>query len=242
MKNIVERITDSLKYDIQYNEQTGHMNGVLLYDYPEISGGEKSYDETSVAGRKGALVGRDNNGKSNLKIACTFSIISPQFMPNVRRLKKWLRGTGQLILSDSPEVYYRVLKVDYGTIERELRYYGRFTVTFTCEPFEYLVSGQREYIAEELKFNPYDKCCPVYKITGEGMCTLEVNGKQMTANIGQNLTIDTGKMIAYREDGEIRNTDVTGDYEDLFLPEGENRINITYGFDLRIIPNWGYDV
>lgn len=241
MKNIVERITDSLKYDIQYNDQTGHMNEVLLYDYPEISGGEKSYDETSVAGRKGALVGRDI-GKSNLKITCTFSIISPQFMPNVRRLKKWLCGTGQLILSDSPEIYYRVLKVDYGTIERELRNYGRFTATFTCEPFEYLVSGQREYMAEELKFNPYDECCPVYKITGEGMCTLEVNEKQMTANVGQNLTIDTGKMIAYREDGEIRNTDVTGDYEDLFLPEGENRINITYGFDLRIIPNWGYDV
>ena len=60
----------------------------------------------------------------------------------------------------------------------------------------------------------------------------------MTANVGQNLTIDTDLMIAYRQDGTMQNTAVTGDYENLYLLPGDNVISITDGFDLKIIPNW----
>ena len=74
------------------------------------------------------------------------------------------------------------------------------------------------------------------------MCTLMVNGNEMTANVGQNLTIDTDLMMAYRQDGTLQNTAVTGDYEDLYLVPGDNVINITSGFDLKIIPNWGYEI
>ena len=70
------------------------------------------------------------------------------------------------------------------------------------------------------------------------MCTLEVNGNRMTANVGQNLTIDTDRMVAYRQDGTLQNTAVTGKYEDLYLTEGEIDIGISTGFDLKIIPNW----
>ena len=79
---------------------------------------------------------------------------------------------------------------------------------------------------------------PVYKITGNGGCTLTVNGKAMKATVGQNLTINTELMIAYRTDGTLQNGKVTGDYEDLYLLEGENQISITKGFDLKVIPNW----
>ena len=60
----------------------------------------------------------------------------------------------------------------------------------------------------------------------------------MSADVGQNLTIDTDRKIAYRADGTLSNTAVSGDYEDLFLQEGENEISITDGFNLKIIPNW----
>ena len=63
----------------------------------------------------------------------------------------------------------------------------------------------------------------------------------MTATVGQNLTIDTEKMLAYREDGELQNTGVTGDYGDLYLLHGENEISISEGFSLSVIPNWGYE-
>ena len=76
-----------------------------------------------------------------------------------------------------------------------------------------------------------------YKIAAEGMCTLKINGKTMTANVGQNLTIDTDRMIAYREDGTLNNTKVSGNYEDMYLQPGNNKIEF-YGGNLKVIPNW----
>ena len=50
--------------------------------------------------------------------------------------------------------------------------------------------------------------------------------------------IDTERMIAYRTDGTIQNTAVMGEYEDLYLQEGDNEILATDGFEISIIPNW----
>lgn len=80
---------------------------------------------------------------------------------------------------------------------------------------------------------------PDYLIEGEGICTLTVNGNEMTANIGQNLTIDTYREVSYRtDDGTNNNIAVSGDYEGLFLPTGAVEISITSGFELKIKPNW----
>lgn len=77
-----------------------------------------------------------------------------------------------------------------------------------------------------------------YMISGEGACVLTVNGKTMTADVRQNITIDTDRELAYRKDKTLSNTAVSGKYDDLYLQEGENEITITEGFDLKIIPNW----
>lgn len=228
-------------FDIQYNGETGHLHGITMYDYPEIAGGEKRYTETSVAGRIGDMVGK-NTGKSNLQITCVFSLITNKLMLNIRQIKKWLSGTGMLSFSDDVETVYKVLKINYGSIERELRSFGRFTVVFTCVPFEYQLSGFREHTLNEVLFNPCSECFPTYIIAGEGVCTLTVNGKTFTANVGQKCTIDTELMLSYREDGDIMNSDVTGYYEDLHLKPGANTIIVTDGFDVKIIPKWGYEV
>ena len=59
----------------------------------------------------------------------------------------------------------------------------------------------------------------------------------MTANVGQNLIIDTDRMIAYRSDGTLNNTKVSGNYEDLYLKPGENSVEFSGG-TLKVIPNW----
>ena len=135
------------------------------------------------------------------------------------------------------ETFYEVLIIDYNELERELRKYGQFSVTFTCYPYEFLKSGQKTF--STISFNPYDLCKPIYKIVGEGNYTLTVNGKTITANVGQNLTIDSRNMIAYREDGTLMNTAISGRYEDLWLPHGDTSISISGG-QLSIIPQWGY--
>ena len=226
------------KYDIEYNNETGKGHGVILYDYAQFSGAEKSYQISAVGGRLGELVGVDDY-KSNLVIQCTFGIISPQFMSHVTVLKRWLKGTGTLVISDHQNVFYKVWKVDYGDIERELRKFGQFTVSFTCTPYQFEKDGLIP--VSDIDYNPYDLCRPIYTITGTGAFTLTVNGNEMTGTVNGSITIDTERMISYNSEGVSQNNVVTGDYEELYIPHGDVSVSVSGG-TLSIIPQWGYDV
>lgn len=37
------------------------------------------------------------------------------------------------------------------------------------------------------------------------------------------------------------NTSITGNYENLWIPHGDCSVAISDGFDLKIMPRWGYD-
>lgn len=226
------------KYDIEYNNETGKGHGVILYDYAQFSGAEKSYQISAVGGRLGELVGVDDY-KSNLVIQCTFGIISPQFMSHVTVLKCWLKGTGTLVISDHQNVFYKVWKVDYGDIERELRKFGQFTVSFTCTPYQFEKDGLIP--VSDIDYNPYDLCRPIYTITGTGAFTLTVNGNEMTGTVNGSITIDTERMVSYNADGVSQNNVVTGNYEELYIPHGDVSVSVSGG-TLSIIPQWGYDV
>ena len=226
------------KYDIEYNNETGKGHGVILYDYAQFSGAEKSYQISAVGGRLGELVGVDDY-KSNLVIQCTFGIISPQFMSHVTVLKRWLKGTGTLVISDHQNVFYKVWKVDYGDIERELRKFGQFTVSFTCTPYQFEKDGLIP--VSDIDYNPYDLCRPIYTITGTGAFTLTVNGNEMTGTVNGSITIDTERMVSYNADGVSQNNVVTGNYEELYIPHGDVSVSVSGG-TLSIILQWGYDV
>ena len=226
------------KYDIEYNNATAKGHGVYLYDYAQFSGAEKSYQISAVGGRLGELVGVDDY-KSNLVIQCTFGIISPQFMSHVTVLKRWLKGTGTLVISDHQNVFYKVWKVDYGDIERELRKFGQFTVSFTCTPYQFEKDGLIP--VSDIDYNPYDLCRPIYTITGTGAFALTVNGNEMTGTVNGSITIDTERMVSYNADGVSQNNVVTGNYEELYIPHGDVSVSVSGG-TLSIIPQWGYDV
>lgn len=226
------------KYDIEYNNATAKGHGVYLYDYAQFSGAEKSYQTSAVGGRLGELVGTDDY-KSNLIIQCTFGIISTQFMSHVTVLKRWLKGTGKLIISDHQDVFYKVWKVDYGDIERELRKFGQFAVSFTCTPYQFEKDGLIP--VSDIDYNPYDLCRPIYTITGTGAFTLTVNGNEMTGTVNGSITIDTERMVSYNADGVSQNNVVTGNYEELYIPHGDVSVSVSGG-TLSIIPQWGYDV
>lgn len=230
-------------YFVKYNSVTSESLDLLLYDYPEFSGAEKVYGTYPIAGGRGELVGTDDY-ISNLIISCKFSVKADSFHGKTRQIRKWLSGTGELSFSDSPDVYYQVQKINYDSIERELEHFGTFTVKFTCTPFEFLNDGKTPVkpSAGGILNNPGDTSRPIYIITGNGDCVLTVNGNTMKAIVTEDLTINTELMKSYRIDGTPKNTSVTGDYEELFLKEGENIVNITSGFTLNIIPKWGYNL
>lgn len=213
---------------------------VFLYDYPVVTSANSEYKEISIPGRIGSVIIPIQSTK-NIRITCTFAILNKRLLPNVRQLKEWLDGQGELYLTEEMNVYYDVLFVEHGDVERELRSFGRFTVTFICYPYGFDETGKQPHsIIDNTLYNSYAECLPEYIINGEGTCKLSVNGNEMTANIGQNLIINTRLMIPYRKDGILKNTSISGNYKDMKLNSGTNKISITEGFDLKIIPHWGW--
>lgn len=224
---------------ILYAGESCEQHECFLNDYPSFDGGGKVYNTYAVPGMDGELVEKTDY-LGNLTITCIFSVTSKRVMDVVREIRRWLSGTGTLVISDSPDIFYRVLKIEYGEISREIRTFGTFEALFVCTPFEYLQEGQREI--QSLTYNPYDMAKPIYRIVGEGLCTLTVNGYDFTANVGQSIIINTERQLAYNPDRESLNTSVTGDYTKLWLPNGNNQISISSGFQLWITPQWGYRI
>lgn len=229
------------RYMIQVNDRVSTDFGCVLSETATFSGGDHNYDTTSLAGKIGELVSADKY-VSNLEISCTLSVMDKMTMQRIRQIKNWVRSATTLKLSDSPEVFYKVLKTKAGDIERTCKAYGKFTVGFVCIPYEYRIDGQIEYTPGASFYNPFDKAQPIYEITGNGECTITVNGKEMTAIVENSLTIDTERLIAYTSTGAIKNTAVAGDYAGLELLPGDNSISVTSGFTLKLKPQWGYEI
>lgn len=226
-------------YDVSFAGKTAKENGLAVVQRPNIPAPQKRYEQITIPGRDGDLYISDGDVE-DIKIPVEFNFIGQpeDWFEHFRQAKRWLTGRGKLQLGDDLDFFYKAKKVEIDTAERVCYEIGRFTATFTCDGYNYVERGTAFYDVKDVLHNPYYGCCPIYQITGEGACTLTVNGNTMKANVGQNLTIDTDLMIAYREDGTMMNTKVEGDYRKLRLQEGDNTIQVTAGFGLKVAPNW----
>ena len=227
--------------DIEYGGIRGSSMKIYARERPAIPAARVRREQIVIPGRDGAVYESDETFEPT-EIGIPFNYIGKEseWADRWRVAQRWLaKENAKLRFSDDDGYFFWIDHVELDENERTTRRIGNFTATFTTRAgLYYLNSGLREHSKEEIQWNPYETSHPLYKITGEGVCTLEVNGNRMTANVGQNLTIDTDRMMAYRQDGTLQNTAVSGKYKDLYLTEGEIDIDISTGFDLKIIPNW----
>lgn len=230
------------KYDLEYAGMTAGEHHIKIMERPGIPAPVIRHKEIEIPGRDGLLYSREETVDDiQISVNMNFTGGPQEWFEYTRNAKAWLLKDGRhkLKFEDDAEYFYRVKKVEISGFERAHRKIGSFTAVFFCYGYHYLESGEREYPIEEVFNNPYDTAHPIYIVVGEGVCNISVNGNDMLVkNVGQNVTIDTERMIAYRTDGTITNTSVTGDYEDLYLKHGDNEIEITKGFELKVIPNW----
>lgn len=229
------------RYGFDNGNGTSMIKGLRFLEYPVIKRGQEIIEDITMPGRKGTLTIHTGTYEDTvitnvLHLRCPHGSRREKFLD----IRAWLLGSQHLIYSDNPSVFYRVKKITVGEPEWLYREFGRFDVIVTCAPGDYLISGKDFYKIEDVLYNPYSVCEPIYHIKGEGACTLAVNGNTMKANVGQGIAIDTEKKIAYRGNGTLENTAIAGDYENLYLKSGENDISVSAGFDLKIIPNWRY--
>ncbi|MFV0553000.1 MAG: distal tail protein Dit [Anaerorhabdus sp.] len=215
--------------------------GFCISKRPNIPAPERVYDEISIPGRNGSLL-VDRKVYQNVQIEIEINYISNpnEWNDKFRKLKNILNNAAgkKLMFSDDQLYFYRIKKCIIGSNERIFKIGGMIRPMFVLEPFQYVKSGLDVLHNPSSLNNEFDESYPIYQIQGEGMCTLTVNGKSITANIGQNLTIDTNRRLSYRNDGTLMNTSLKGYYEDLCLQHGENKIEVSAGFSLDVIPNW----
>ena len=85
-------------------------------------------------------------------------------------------------------------------------------------------------------------CKPVYRVSG-GPGTININGKEVTVNTAQNITIDTARQLVYKTSNtELVNNGITGDYEDLWLDNGPIIVTPSSGIMVNIEPRWGWNL
>lgn len=226
--------------DIEYNGIRGSDFKIYAKDYAPGAAAQMRMEEIIIPGRDGSVFTTDGSYQpTSIPIQFNFIGKETEWGERWRQAKKWLSArNAKLRLSDDSGYHYRIA---YVTVEQAARMSARtveFAATFIAKDgLQYLDSGLKEYEIAEISWNPYELSKPVYKITGEGVCELRVNGSKMSANVGQNIIIDTERMISYRADGTLQNTAVSGKYEGLYLCEGENEIECIGG-KVKIIPNW----
>jgi predicted phage tail component-like protein len=228
-------------YQITRNGKNNTHVGILVANRPSIPAPEYSYNEIDIPGRDGNLYEEIGNiNDITISISFVFICDPSKWQDRFRNAKRWLleKKDNKLILGDDAGYFYKVKHTIINASERKVIESGEFDVDFICEGYNYLIEGQNKKSIKDVLYNPYAVCHPTYLITGEGRCTLNVNGRIMTANVGQNLTINTDLMLAYRTDGTMQNTAITGDYEEMYLKEGDNTISLSNGFNIKIIPNW----
>lgn len=226
-------------FSVSFKNESCIGYGIIPVKRPNIPAPEERVEEVEIPGRNGILV-MPSGLYDYITISVQFNFMSdPDECGQVfRKAKRWITGSGDLWFSDDPSVFYKVLKCKITDVERASKKIENFTVEFTCDPFTYYKSGKEEIPLEADIFNPGYVCEPKYKISGEGLCALNVNGNTFTANVGQEIIIDSSRQIAYKTDGQMLNTDATGDYSWLWLNPGENTLSVSDGFTVTITPEW----
>lgn len=229
-------------FSITYNGKNSNDIGVYVIKRPNIPSPELRYEETTIAGRDGTLITTDETYNNiEIPIPLNYMTKKTEWASMHRLVKAWLlsrNGDRFLEFSDDGSFFYKVKNVTIGINERTSMRIGVITPVFLCDPFQYLKTGLNKYDISEVLINPYFKSKPVYYITGNGTCTLNINGNTIVAEVEDNLVIDCELLMAYKEDGVLKNTAITGDYEQMNLLEGKNEISISEGFHCKIRPNW----
>lgn len=227
-------------YSVTFKGQSCNELGLLIKKRPDIPAPKRRITEIEVAGRDGVLIQADEMYEP-VTISVDFNFMSENkesWLETFRRARSWLRGSGELDMSDDEDFFYKVLYVEISDSERTSRRIGNFKANFICDPYNYSKRGAIFVSPEEVTYNPYMVAHPVYRIEGSGNTSLVINGVPVSVSVTDSITIDTDRMIAFDANNQVANTSLIGDYADLYLREGDNTISIGDGFTLTVQPNW----
>lgn len=214
--------------------------GIVVEKYPSLFIPVKSFEKVNIAGNDKVEYREGTYEPITLSIECYLKDRSPQ---KIREISKWLnsKSEGKLILGSDPNFYYNARIINAIPINKVINLFGRFVIQFECEPFMYNLEEEVITITSntEIENKGITVSKPIYKVYGSG-ATLKVNNKEFNIySINDYIEIDTELMECYKENISM-NTNVKGNYTDLWLKEGKNTIEISGANKIEITPKWRY--
>ena len=227
-----------MSFTFTYNGINSDEMGVKVYTRPSIPAAAEVTEQYDIPNVGTHYYHTGLVEDIQIPVQCSFVTEPNAFQKTAREVSAWLSGSTdrKLIFSDDDEWFYRVKKVMVGdSFQRSLKVAAIFTITFVCDGFAYARDGEKPSTGFT---NYYETSKPLYSLTGNAAGSLTINGKSFAVNVNQNLFIDTERMIAYRSNGDLVNSSITGDYEDMGLPHGENSISVSDGLTLSVYPRW----
>lgn len=232
-------------FNIKYNNVQPSAFNAWLATIPVITPSTISRTRQTVPKMDGELL-VDDDSFMDAYIEFTIHLKRDDLQAKMRQIRKWLSGTGTLVISDANDAYYEVKEVTHTAYLKKDEKYGRVSVKMEVYPYEFLNSGNDWITSYSSISNTADICKPIYEITGNNASgTLTVNNHAMTfSGITGTLVIDTRTRTAYvTYNGSRTQADskINGDYEGLLLKSGSNTVSCTAG-TLRIKPRWGFRI
>ena len=214
--------------------------GIVVEKYPSLFIPVKTFEKVNIAGNDKVEYRAGTYEPITLSIECYLKDRSPQ---KIREISKWLnsKSEGKLIIGNDPNFYYNARIINAIPINKVINLFGRFVIQFECEPFVYSLEEEVITITTntEIENKGITVSKPIYKVYGSG-ATLKVNNKEFNIySINDYIEIDTELMECYKENISM-NTNVKGNYTDLWLKEGKNTIEISGASKVEITPKWRY--
>lgn len=211
------------------NEST-NIRGLLIQSLPPIT---KPLIRTSIE----QIDGRDGDIVKKLG----YSAYDKQFSIglygeyDVDEVIEFFDSEGKVIFSNEPDKLYNYQILNQINFERLIRYWTA-TVTMHCQPFKYSAVEKAVRFdsvngAEGVSISNNGNISSKPKVTiyGSGTVNLSINGTQAFAiDMGEDesITIDSAEMEAY-SGGNLKNRQVSGDYDDLLFKVGKNKLTWT---------------
>lgn len=168
-----------------------------------------------------------------------------------RRIKNWLLSFNvdgkkhKFKESTDLEWFKYISKISIDSIDREVITVGKAEVTFIFDPFDYAVSGTKEYDINDVLFNPYWTCEPVFKVMRNGshsIFDIYINDNKFTIKnmlYEQPVYIDVPRRLTYHYSGSLISAHSrAGQEEDCMMVPKMNRVRYTDGYKVKVIPNW----
>ena len=222
-----------MRYFVAINNQNSlEVTGLYISKLPPISKPLQRTNIEEIDGRDGDIV--TTLGYSAYDKEMEIGLFGDY---NIDEIISFFTQEGTITFSNEPDKYYKFKIINDINFE-EFQRFKTATVVFHCQPFKFSTAeGTRTFTTFPSNTvvicnngNVYSK--PTLTLTGSGTINLSLNGVQVAvvtlANEGETIEIDLDKLEAYNPATKVlKNRQVTGDYENLYLKVGNNTISWT---------------